>query len=237
MEQKEQTQGIDVVYPIKQFGSRWKDNELRYSLRSIEMYLHGFRNVYIIGYKPEFIKGVTQIDSADPDIIPDNNILSKILQACDIPELSQQFLFMNDDHYLLDHFDAETFPYYYFVTLSDYCKRRGADGYGLRARNTLAYLKANNLPDKHFDIHFPILYDKTKCKEVFGKLPKNDTGYILKSIYANSLKIEGEYNRDCKHTTVPPAKYTCFSTMPQVSGALYRFFEYRFPKKSSRFEI
>lgn len=229
---------IDVVYPLKQFGSRWKDNELRYSLRSVEMHLQNYRDIYIIGYKPDFVKGVKHIEFADDvNAAPDNNILNKLLQICKIPGISEDFLFFNDDHYLLADFDAEKFPYYYCHTLTAYCQRRGADRYGLRAQATLKYLRENNLPDKHFDIHFPILYNKKKFLEIFEKVPKKENGYIIKSIYANSLSgLDLVETRDCKHPTAPPKKYICFSTMPKVSGALYRFFEFKFPKKS-KFEI
>src|SRR5688572_29644823 len=198
MEAEKEKPGIDVVYPLKEFGSRWKDNEIRYSLRSVEKHLHGVRNVYIIGHKPEFLQNVIHIPAKDADEIPDNNILQKVLVACKTPEISSPFLFMNDDHYLLADFDAETFPSYKFHTLSAYVERRGNDGYGRRARNTLKYLKDNGLPDNFFDIHFPILYDKKKAKEIFSKLPKIPDGYILKSIYANALRLPGEEIRDCK---------------------------------------
>jgi hypothetical protein len=97
-------------------------------------------------------------------------------------------------------------------------------------------LKDNGLPDNFFDIHFPILYDKKKAKEIFSKLPKIKDGYILKSIYANALRLPGEEIRDCKFKQAPPEKFVCFSSMPVVSAALYRFFEYKFPHKS-KYEV
>ena len=39
---------MDVVYILGK-GSVWKDNEIRYSLRSIEKHLTGFDRVFIVG--------------------------------------------------------------------------------------------------------------------------------------------------------------------------------------------
>ena len=46
---------MDIVYIIGS-GSKWQDNELRYSLRSIEKFGGNFGEVYIVGDRlPPFI--------------------------------------------------------------------------------------------------------------------------------------------------------------------------------------
>ena len=45
---------IDVFYVIGT-GSKWQNNELRYSLRSLEMFGKNIKDVYIVGNKPYFI--------------------------------------------------------------------------------------------------------------------------------------------------------------------------------------
>ena len=52
---------MDVVY-ILGTGSTSNDNEIRYSLRSIEKYLIGFNVVYIVGECPKFLKGIIHLD-------------------------------------------------------------------------------------------------------------------------------------------------------------------------------
>ena len=46
----------DVVYPIGQ-GSSWKNNELRFSLRSIEKYGINVGKLFIVGELPDFLLG------------------------------------------------------------------------------------------------------------------------------------------------------------------------------------
>lgn len=221
---------IDIVYPIRKGGSRWADNELRYSLRSIEKHLINFRNVYIIGHKPDFLQNVIHIEANDTEIVPDKNILNKILKACKQPEISQQFLFFNDDHFLLSDFRADEFPYFYCSTLRQYVRKR-ADNYGVRSRNTMNYLESKGLPGKHFDIHFPILYDKSKFKEIFSDLPPKQHGYIIKSLYANALKIQGTETKDCKSQEPPPKEFLCFSTHPRPMTKIEQWLAERFPEK------
>jgi len=222
---------IDIVYTVKRGGSRSDDNELRYSLRSVEKHLKNYRNVYIIGHKPDFITNVIHIPHEDKNIVPDMNILRKLLTACDHPDISDQFLFFNDDHFLLQDFDAPTFPYYYCSTLKMYLKRRVNDSYGRRTYNTMTYLTKNQLPTKHFDIHFPIVYDKQKFKECFHKLPESHQGYVLKSLYGNILKIPGIEVRDCKHVNPPTKNYICYSTHPKPKPEVWKFLEGKFPEK------
>ncbi len=222
-----------VVYALGK-GSRWANQEIKYSLRSIEKHLKGMGEVWIIGEKPEWLQNVNHIQVKDSHAIPDTNIMLKIKTACQTPEVTDNFLFINDDHYLLADFEADKFPYFYCSTLEVYLKRRQSDSYGRRAGNTYKLLKEINLPTKHFDIHYPILYNKKAFIEtVVDKydMSKKD-GYVLKSLYANGLNIEGTEVRDYKLQTTPPKGCQVFSTHPRVSGAIYRFLEYKFPTKS-----
>lgn len=231
------TKQIDIVYPIGK-KSYWNDQELTYSLRSVEKHLSNVRNVWIVGRVPDQITNVSHIPATDPHPIPDLNIMEKVLKACEHPDISDPFLFFNDDHYILHDFDATDFPDFYFGTLEDYFKRRGGDGYGLRARNTMNLLKGKGLPTKYFDVHFPILYRKQEFIDNVVKAIdiKKPHGFILKSLYGNSLQLEGTpLERDCKSHTVPGSKAICFSTLPRVSGAVYQFLKYKFPN-ASRYE-
>jgi len=106
---------IDLVYTIKANDSTWEDNELRYSLRSIEKYLSGVGQVFIIGDCPDFLTNVIHIPATDEENREwkDRNIYRKLLIACNDVRISENFLFVNDDHYLTQPFEAGKFPFYY----------------------------------------------------------------------------------------------------------------------------
>lgn len=225
---------IDILYVLGK-GSIKGDIELRFSLRSVEKHLQNAGHVWIVGECPKWLHNVNHLPFPDDrNRVPDYNIMRKISHFCEQPENPASFLFFNDDHYLLSEFTAPDFPYFYQGSLVDYVKLRGPDGYGRRSNNTLKYLQANDLPTKYFDIHTPILYSK----QVFLKAVTNAVdwqdpdGFIIKSLYANSLKLEGTPSKDFKINGLPPANCQIFSTFPHVKSSVWRFLQEQFPDQS-----
>lgn len=226
---------IDVVYALGT-GSFKHDFEIRMSLRSIEKYLSGVRHVWIIGERPEWLQNINHLHAIETSKIPDTNIHSKIALACNWKEVSDEFLFMNDDHYLLSPFEAETFPYFFSGTMEQFVGTR-SDGYGRRVKATLSHLKSKDLPTKYFDMHYPIRYNKAAYIQHVSTLPWDTAkdGYVIKSLYANSLKIEGTEQEDNKVNTIPPIKSIAFSSYPHMKALVQRFLTEQFHTKS-RFE-
>lgn len=217
---------VTVVYTLGT-GSFYHDNELRFSLRSVEKHLSNVKNVVIIGRKPEWFKG-DYIPFIEMDQIPDNNIFKKLLFACNSDKVSDNFLFMNDDHFLLDYFDASQFPNYYCGSLEGYVKRSRVHGnYFQRVRGV-----ALKFPEgKFFDVHTPIMYNKEKflqLKEVYDY----QIGMVIKSLYGNTYALDGKEITDCKVTDAPIRKVPFISTFPRVSAALFRYIQEQFPLAS-----
>lgn len=221
----------DIVIPIGK-GSVLKDFEIRFCLRSIEKYLTGVGKVWIIGHCPEWIQNVNHIPASDPYDIPDRNIMHKLTIAAEHPEVSDNWVMFNDDHFLLHQFDAATFPSYYYQNLDVYLKQRGIDAYGKRALATMKHLQDQNLPTKHFDIHTPILYNKEFFLKFVSSLNWEKQSYIIKSLYANSLKIEGTEEKDHKLNAPPQQNVKVFSTYPHMRASVTRFLMEQFPQKS-----
>lgn len=187
----------DVVYILGR-GSRWENNEIRYSLRSIEKHLKNFGNIYIVGELPEFLKDIRHISCADDNFCKENNIYFKVLRACQERDISNQFLFFNDDHFLMQDFDADTFPYFHKGDLVETIKRLN-NKYRRCCLRTARTLHTLRLPTNNFDTHTPILYDKHLFIDRMTKFEWGlQVGYILKSLYCNVLKIEGVREADCK---------------------------------------
>jgi hypothetical protein len=192
----------DVVYVLGT-GSRWNDNELRFSLRSLEKNLKDFRNIYIVGECPEFLQNVIHVPAVDifePAINADGNIITKVLAACKCKELSDDFLFINDDHLVLQpvaaidvpslhHGDMTTFP-------PDYWKLNYWRG---RLKRTMEVLRQNNYTTLHFDCHTPIVFNKHIFPEIMGRFSYSDgIGYTMKSLYGNVMYPDGEFLTDQK---------------------------------------
>lgn len=186
---------IDVVIPLGR-GSEY-NHELRYSLRGIEKYLSNYRNIIVVGECPSFLKNVIHIPMQDLSN-KQHNIMLKVLAACNDERVSDKFLFWNDDFFLLKPVDAVNYPYYHNGYLyNQMLKRSPNDYYTMSMANT--YNALNNPSSMHFDIHCPIVYDKAAVKQIMGKYDWTIRhGYIVKSLYANNLGIEGEKMGDCK---------------------------------------
>lgn len=189
---------MDIIYPIDQ-GSIWNDTELRYSLRSVQKHLTGFSNIWIIGKLPDFVQGVNHIPFDDVQQNKEANIWAKIMRACEESSISQDFLFFNDDHFLLSDFDAKTFPFYYKGTLENLLARNRRGIYYRAVSRTYHILRSQNKTTFHFDTHCPIVYNKDLFKQVTQHHDWNTKiGLIIKSLYCNTLAIEGIREPDCK---------------------------------------
>lgn len=172
--------------------STQKNLELRYCLRSIEQHLRGVGDIFIIGYCPEWVTGCIHIPAEeDPrNRFRDRNIMNKMLAASKDERVSDDFLMIHDDHFLLKDYEAGVFPYYHCGPLVP-----GEGQYGKTKQNTLNILGQIN----NYDTHCPILFNKG----IFMKsVPLIDWsqwyGYCLKTLYCGVNLIMGEYMEDIK---------------------------------------
>lgn len=190
---------IDILIPLGK-GSRHDNLELRYCLRSIEKHLTGVEHIFIVGEKPGWTQNVIYIGCPDN---PNNwerarNIYRKImvgigwidttLGSADwspIKRLSDNFLFMNDDHFLLTAYTAQSFPYYHRgqIALHDFVSNQPQYH---QYQNTIRHRFGSDYYD--FDVHCPIVYNRKKFIEVSSELKEwPEYGYAIKTLYANDM--------------------------------------------------
>jgi hypothetical protein len=185
---------IDIVIPLND-GSRLQDIELRYCLRSIEKHLEGFNKIILVGERPEWIQNVHHIQFHEnkSNHKRAENIHGKIQRA--LKFISGDFLFFNDDHFLLKDIDADLFPYYH---------RGVVRTEGIMVTNQPQYIQTTNTqilfnkPVIDFDVHCPIIYNKQRFGRIFDHLVWPDYGFLIKSTYCNKLNIEGISCTDLK---------------------------------------
>lgn len=195
---------MDIVIPY--IASR--NNEIRYALRSVDLYFKSVGRIWIIGdlpmhgtgpnLKPIF-KAVNQIITENTGNSREHRIFNKISTACNISEVSNEFLMMNDDHFFLKPIDIV--PFWFDSSLEETAAyRRYQDGYTKSLKNTQRYLSSNGLPTYHFDIHAPIVYNKKRFLELNESVDwATPFGFTIKSLYCNSKQgVRGEYLPDYK---------------------------------------
>ena len=184
---------MDVVY-ILGTGSVWENNELRYSLRSIEENLRDFRNIWIIGEQPSWLHNVLVLPMADPTSDKWRNSYLKIKAAAKQPDLSDDFLLFNDDFFLNKPISAVDFPYYF----SGLLVRGGGVKQDLRLSpkgQTAGLLQKYGKKCFNFSLHCPIRYNKAKylSMPISADLP----GILSpRSFYCNYFEVPGKLRQD-----------------------------------------
>lgn len=242
-----QSPGTDVLIVLGN-GSKWNDSELRFCLRGIENFATGLRNVYVIGKDPGFLSDQTiYIPHADPNHSKEHNITYAIEQACNLPHLSEEFVFFNDDHFLLSPVDLARYPYYTKGQLEGAIMLAPAAGYRRALANTVKALTMAKLPTISYEMHMPIRYGKKSFLSLSHWWQQSTTvrdGFLPRSIYGNALNVTPEQSKDCKIQKVNNMEHVerivtgrhVFSIADDsISYGVADFLSKRFPRKS-RFE-
>lgn len=198
-------ESIDVVYILGN-GSRHNDLELKYSLRSLEKHLKNYRNIYLVGRKPSFLNDkIIFIPAEDTSKNKAVNIMRKVMQSANRPEISENFMFLNDDYFFVKDFDTNDCPYHWKATMEQTMEVNKTD-YFHYVKVTKEELERRGYATYNFDNHKPIIFNKHKLGEVVSMYDwETPYGFILKSLYCNTLRIEALYFPD--HKVVRPLLY------------------------------
>jgi len=181
MESADQTRSY--VVPLGT-GSKHRDYELKYTLRSLQP-----EDCWLIGTCPDWYIG-NHIAQGETGIAT-LNIWQKLLTACNTPEISDPFIYGNDDYFYL----RPVTPANYYGQLM------GNSEYKRLARYTMEILKYNDFNTLFFDVHRPMLIYKEQfiaAYSFFEAHLKINQGLLVKSCYGNYAGLSGELITDCK---------------------------------------
>ena len=183
---------MDIVIPLGT-GSRWQNNELRFALRSIEKYLTGYDKIFIIGECPSYLQNVIHIPCPDLPGRKEYSIFNKIMKAVKDERCSENFVFWNDDIFLIDNLQTADFKFWHEGTLqSKYEQSHGH--YKAAIKNVIDISK----PDDYYtDIHTPIIYNKDYFYK-YVACNNWDKEYVIKSSYTSVMSASFEPMPDLK---------------------------------------
>lgn len=227
---------IDAVY-ILGTGSTWNNNEIRFSLRSIDNNL-AHDKVFIVGHLPHFITNVSHIKADDIYDSPLKNTLHKLKIACKDKQISDNFILLNDDFFILKKI-AEVKPYYKCTLKQSLKAHKSKHGYYYQAiKDTIDFTKGN----KDWSLHYPFIFNKKKLLKTIELIEKQDKNLLLRTVYANMHNIKGTQKYDVKIRSVPEIwKLKNERAISTTAGIVHRkefsdFIKQRFPIKS-KYEI
>lgn len=191
---------IDVVYVLGH-GSTWSDNELRFSLRSLQDHLTDLGQVFVVGARPRWLTGVIYLPYPDKYSCKERNIMEKVAYACGHPDLTQRFLHVHDDHFTLQPARGAEVPNWCAGPLDQLARAVKVTNHWRDAvLNTNRVLLQRGFENRNFDVHFPIVFDKTLYPKVMDEYDwrGEPRGFVVKSLYANTLELPYEVTTDIK---------------------------------------
>lgn len=160
---------MDALYIIRK--SKW-DQELRFSLRSLDKHVSGIDRVIIFGYLPPYVAlspsviHVPWTGNTDPS--GENEILiQKVADAINMDILSETFLYMADDFILLADQKAEEITPYLLENM-DLTYRGLGDGNNWHKMlwKTYDWCKSKGGTGFNFESHTPKVFNKKAFQQL-----------------------------------------------------------------------
>ena len=192
---------MDIVYLVKECR---QNNELTYSLRSLANLPHN--KVFVVGGCPDNLDKTKVVYKAILQRKPTKyaNTTNSLKTVCLEKELSDDFILMNDDFYILKKInDPATELNLCRGTISsvleDYIKRyhNAQNSYIIGMQQTKTFLEDIGYNDPlSYELHIPMVINKQKFLDMFN-LPHIDSIRVLhkRSLYGNLyLKNSSQIN-------------------------------------------
>lgn len=213
-------------------------NELQFSLRSVFEYMPWFNKIYIIINTPveknkpswfneKYKDKIVLLDQKD--IFPkekhyllpckDSNIIESYL--CNIPNLEEHFIYMNDDFIINSDVSWDTFYYYDKILL-----HKNVKYYNKLNFNTK--MNFNNYPYgytyQNYHPHIPYAFTKTTYNNFLNEY-KDWISWIRSSNYKKRLNIDSCYDyglyKPCQQLHYPYRIYLYKNNLGKISKNLY----------------
>lgn len=187
---------IDIIYFVK---DTTKNEELRYSLRSLKNFPHG--KIWFYGGCPDGLKPDHHIKVEQDQPTKWANIFKMFKLACKNNNISKDFLLFNDDFFVMkkiktpvNYYEGDL--YKRVVTLED--KHNGITPYSQQLRYTLQELESMGCTTINYAVHTPMLINREKGLELANIID----GPMIRCAYGNYFKIGGKDHSDFKIDSV-----------------------------------
>jgi len=228
---------LDIVYPYRQTPD---DAEFRYSLRSLANMEHG--RVWIVGDIPQWVRNVEHIPNRNLPRSRFRNALDNVLKACTTEDITDQFILMNDDFFVVQ----KTGP--------PAPAHRGPIGAAHRRRppsrrrrsqqgapwlqgiwDTAELLKRWGIIDPlSYELHMPLVVERAGMAELLTRALQEGASVNLqqRTLYGNAHHIGGDVTTDVKVApgahTLPPGPFVSTNNRSFARGWVGQHIRKRF---------
>jgi len=170
------------------------NEELRYSIRSV---CQSFpeSNIWVVGGKPDWYVG--NYIRVEQNLSKYKNAAENLTAICNSNEISDPFILMNDDFYIIKKIDKVlNFHGGSLLEKSRFYERlSGGNNYVRKLYTTYKKIKSIGIEDPlDYELHVPMIMEKEKLKEVL----KNKDQFLWRSVYGNMFNVGGIQMEDVK---------------------------------------
>ena len=185
----------DIVYLVKEGN---KNEELRYSLRSVEKNFP-CRKVWFFGGGPKYLQPDERVHLMQREETKWQNTTELIRQVCLTPEVSEDWWLFNDDFFIMKPFKGAKAIYdgdlYRRIVSVENRNGMQPSVYSCNLRRTALELERRGLGLVNYAVHMPMLINKEKALATIEEFPDNP---MFRSLYGNHHKVGGVEIPDCK---------------------------------------
>lgn len=181
----------DLVYIVKHSDY---NPDLRYSLRSVEKFCT-YRKIWMTGWTPHWIKNVVSV-RVNQGINKWSNSTNNLIEACKCPELSENFILMNDDFFATHPIESwRTTCNHIRGTLLEYAEYSAK--YLEPSKYRFAFAKTHNFLEaahakkfNDWELHIPTIINKYKFLEMMQRADvvsyrAQNPVFLKRSVYHN----------------------------------------------------
>ena len=184
----------DIVYMVKDSEP---NEELRYSLRSVERNWGPHGKVWIFGGCPDGLKPdrFVPVEMILPGKWENTHRLMRIICECD--EISEDFWFFNDDFFVMRP-TTEDMPQQYNGRLEDTIEdveywSGGVTYWTEQLRILVSWAEREGFGTVNYEVHRPMLINRKRMLAVMERYPDV---LFTRSLYGNYYRIGGENHAD-----------------------------------------
>lgn len=172
-----------VVIPYcKEFA---QGKELLFAVRSWNEHTRFPANLVVIGDREDwFSDEITVIEHQRTSDNPQVDTLEKLKLAIESPEVTERFVWSNDDIYLVNGVSLAHIELPKILGTLNPNPFSGT--YTENIRRTISLLEKAGLPKLNYGTHTPMLFEKIKLRELFERFPEAESGVLFSSLYFNS---------------------------------------------------
>lgn len=182
LEKKSQDHTTVVIPYCKEFA---QGRELLFALRSWYEKTCFPANLVIIGDREDwFGEEIFVIEHQRTSDNPQIDTMEKLKLAIESPEVTERFIWTNDDIYLVNRVSLAHIEIP--KVLGDLNPKKFKGVYAENMSRTIMLLDKFGLPKLNYGTHTPVLFEKFKLVEMQERFPEAESGVLFSSLYFNS---------------------------------------------------